>query len=110
MYKVLVLGREGTELGFRLAGADARTFRRPGEIAAIVEEERERGGYAIVLVPEDAFEELPDQEKRSLEELSLPIVFPLPMDARPGEREESRRRLAATVRRALGFSFAIPVE
>jgi vacuolar-type H+-ATPase subunit F/Vma7 len=103
-----VLGKD-LGAGFALAGVDVEVVMDPDSAREAVLAAAGRKECGILIVEEELFARVPDGERESLLQRTVPLIVLLPGDMLWGEVEEIKadEYVAALIRRAVGYQLNI---
>jgi vacuolar-type H+-ATPase subunit F/Vma7 len=107
MGTVTALVDRETALGFRLAGIGARTAETPEELLAQAEAVRSDPGVRLVLLDESLFGQIPEKQKRRLEDCRSPLFVPIPVFRPSKGAVKPEEYVARLMRRAIGYQIRI---
>lgn len=104
MYKFMVLTDPDTAAGFRMAGVETREAANAEEVRRILPVLLQDEDAGIIAVSEEFMQGLDDRLTARIEQLSRPIVIPIPGRARGGGGMAYIERL---LRRAIGYNIVL---
>jgi vacuolar-type H+-ATPase subunit F/Vma7 len=109
MGRLIVVTGEDRAPGFRLAGVGVEVARSPDAAARVVSGLLAEGRGGVIAVDEPLLAGLDPRTRQRFEESVDPMVVSLPSGVRePGEAR--RARLAAMLRRAIGYRITFGTE
>ncbi len=104
MYKFVVLTDSDTAAGFRMAGVETREAANVEEARRILPELLQDEDAGIIAVSEEFMQGLDERLTIRIDQLSRPIVIPIPGRARGGGGMAYIERL---LRRAIGYNIVL---
>ena len=104
MYKFVVLTDSDTAAGFRMAGVETREAANVEEARRILPELLQDEDAGIIAVSEEFMQGLDERLTIRIDQLSRPIVIPIPGRARGGGGMAYIERL---LRRAIGYTIVL---
>jgi vacuolar-type H+-ATPase subunit F/Vma7 len=110
MGRLVVITTPDLVLGFQLAGVETFAVESTAQAEAILRTLLEGGETSLIAVRQDLLQTIDPRLRRQLDTSSSPVVMAIPggTPARPGEAH--RQRIAALIRRAIGFHITFGAE
>jgi len=102
-YRVQVIGRPHTAIGFSLAGFPAVEAPTRAEGTARTLEAAADPTMGVILVEETIYSALPEPVRQAMDRSPLPMVIPFPAAAWAPGREAAEAYLVEILRQAIGY-------
>ena len=109
MLKILAIVEPEVARGFKLSGVEIRAVQSAPLVKKCLLEAMENKGYGIIIVDEAHIGSFDEHTRRLIEDSSVPLVVPLPLEMRWG-REDGKRAdtyVADMIRHAIGHHIKI---
>lgn len=110
MGRLIVITTPDIALGFQLAGVETFAVESGAQAETVLRTLLEGGEASLIAVHQELWQAIDPRLRRQLDTSSSPVVMAIPggTPTRPGE--EHRQRIAALIRRAIGFHITFGAE
>lgn len=108
MYKVLAIGGDDLCAGFALAGIEVRRADQAA-VAEVLSWAIHSGEYGLIIIDEDLSDGFDEATRQRTSGRNIPLVIAVPGQMRWHDTEKSNwdRRIAALIRKAVGYQLDI---